>query len=107
MLDLQHQYNNCTTISHMKVSPTYWGPPSCEGLLYNCCIGVVQESNLNKLILIQIDLRLILTNAIDSGNEPLIPFFLNFSSQMWTWSSWLMHACGPTNTHSPHLVNQR
>jgi hypothetical protein len=45
MLDLQHQYNNCTTIPHMRVGPTYWGPPSCEGLLYSCCIGVVQESN--------------------------------------------------------------
>jgi hypothetical protein len=45
MLDLQHQYNNYTTIPHMRVDPTYWGPPSCEGLLYSCCIGVVQESN--------------------------------------------------------------
>jgi hypothetical protein len=45
MLDLQHQYNNCTTTPHMKVGPTYWGPPSCEELLYSCCIGVVQESN--------------------------------------------------------------
>jgi hypothetical protein len=27
---------------------TYWGPPSCEGLLYSCCIGVVQESNPHK-----------------------------------------------------------
>jgi hypothetical protein len=45
MLDLQHQYNNCTTIPHMRVGPTYWGPPSCERLLYSCCIGVVQESN--------------------------------------------------------------
>jgi hypothetical protein len=45
MLDLQHQYNNCTTISHMRVGPTYWGPPSYEGLLYSCCIDVVQESN--------------------------------------------------------------
>jgi len=45
MLDLQHQYNNCTTISHMRVGPTYWGPPSCEGLLCSYCIGVVQESN--------------------------------------------------------------
>jgi hypothetical protein len=42
MLDLQHQYNNCTTIPHMRVGPTYWGPPSCEGLLYSCCIDVVQ-----------------------------------------------------------------
>jgi hypothetical protein len=42
MLDLQHQYNNCTTIPHMRVGPTYWGPPSCEELLYSCCIGVVQ-----------------------------------------------------------------
>jgi hypothetical protein len=23
MLDLQHQYNNCTTIPHMRVGPTY------------------------------------------------------------------------------------
>jgi hypothetical protein len=45
MLDLQHQYNNCTTIPHMKVGPTCWGPPSCEGLLCRCCIGVVKESN--------------------------------------------------------------
>jgi len=45
MLDLQHQYNNCTTIPHMRVGPTYWGPPSCEGLLCSCCIGVVQELN--------------------------------------------------------------
>jgi hypothetical protein len=47
MLDLQHQYNNRTTIPHMRVGPTYWGPPSCKGLLYSCCIGVVQESNLH------------------------------------------------------------
>jgi hypothetical protein len=47
MLDLQHQYNNCTTIPHMKVGPTYWGPPSCKGLLCSCCIGIVQESNPN------------------------------------------------------------
>jgi hypothetical protein len=45
MLDLQHQYNNCTTIPHMRVGPIYWGPPSCEGLLYSCCIRIVQESN--------------------------------------------------------------
>jgi hypothetical protein len=48
MINLQHQYNNCTTISHMRVGPTYWGPPSCEGLLYSCCISVVQESNPKK-----------------------------------------------------------
>jgi hypothetical protein len=29
----------------MRVGLTYWGPPSCEELLYSCCIGVVQESN--------------------------------------------------------------
>jgi hypothetical protein len=45
MLDLQHQYNNGTTIPHMREDSTYWGPPSCEELLYSCCIGVVQESN--------------------------------------------------------------
>jgi hypothetical protein len=40
MLDLQHQYNNCTTIPHMRVGPTYWSPPSCEGLLYWCCTRI-------------------------------------------------------------------
>jgi hypothetical protein len=37
MLDLQHQYNNCTTIPHMRVGPTYWGPPHVRG----CCTVVV------------------------------------------------------------------
>jgi hypothetical protein len=41
MLDLQHQYNNCTTTSHMRVTSRYWGLPSYEGLLCSCCIGVV------------------------------------------------------------------
>jgi hypothetical protein len=45
MLDLQHQYNNCTTIPYMRVGPTYWSSPSCKMLLYSCCISVVQESN--------------------------------------------------------------
>jgi len=49
MLDLQHQYNNCTTIPHVRMGPTYWGPPSCEGL-YSYCIGIVQESNPMKLL---------------------------------------------------------
>jgi len=34
MLDLQHQYNNCTTIPHIRVGPTYWSPPLYEELLY-------------------------------------------------------------------------
>jgi hypothetical protein len=38
---VQHQYNNCTTTPHMRVGPSMWDPPSCEGLLYSCCIGVV------------------------------------------------------------------
>jgi len=25
----------------MRVDPSIWDPPSCEGLLYGCCIGVV------------------------------------------------------------------
>jgi len=29
----------------MRVGPTYWDPPSCEGVLYSCGSGVVQESN--------------------------------------------------------------
>jgi hypothetical protein len=45
ILDLQHQYNNCTTTPHMRVGLTHWGPSSCEGLLYSCCNSVVQESN--------------------------------------------------------------
>jgi hypothetical protein len=38
---VQHQYNNCTTTPHMRVGPSMWDSPSCEGLLYSCCIGVV------------------------------------------------------------------
>jgi hypothetical protein len=38
---VQHQYNNCTTTPHMRVGPSMWDPPSCEGLLYSCCIDVV------------------------------------------------------------------
>jgi hypothetical protein len=38
---VQHQYNNCTTIPHMRIGPSMWDPPSCEELLYSCCIGVV------------------------------------------------------------------
>jgi hypothetical protein len=53
MLDLQHQYNNCTTISHIRVGPSIWGPPSCEGLLYSCCIGVVNLTFSNDWTLLQ------------------------------------------------------
>jgi hypothetical protein len=45
ILDLQHQYNNCTTTPHKRVGPTHWSPPSCEELLCSSCDGVVQESN--------------------------------------------------------------
>jgi hypothetical protein len=45
MLNLQHQYNNHTTTPHIRVDPTHWGPLSCEGLLCDCCDGVVYESN--------------------------------------------------------------
>jgi hypothetical protein len=34
---VQYQYNNCTITPHMRVSPSMWAPPSCEGLLYWCC----------------------------------------------------------------------
>jgi hypothetical protein len=47
MLNLQHQHNNYTTTPHMIVDPTHWGPPSYEGLLCDCCDGVVYESNPN------------------------------------------------------------
>jgi hypothetical protein len=36
-----HHHNNCTTTHHMRVDPSVWGPPSCEGLLCSCCIDVV------------------------------------------------------------------
>jgi hypothetical protein len=38
---IQQLYN---TLSHEDGS-TYWDLFSCEGLLYSCYIGVVQESN--------------------------------------------------------------
>jgi hypothetical protein len=49
MLNLQYQHNNHTTIPHMRVDPTHWGPPSCEGLLCGCCDCVVYESNPNLI----------------------------------------------------------
>jgi hypothetical protein len=45
MLDLQYQHNKCTTTFYMRVDLTHWNPPSCKGLLYTCCDGVVHESN--------------------------------------------------------------
>jgi hypothetical protein len=45
-----HHHNNCTT-SHMKVDPSVWDTPSCEGLLCSCCIGVVNLTfSLNFLL---------------------------------------------------------
>jgi hypothetical protein len=38
---VQHQYNNGTTTPHMRVGPSMWDSPSCKGLLYSYCIGVV------------------------------------------------------------------
>jgi hypothetical protein len=38
---VQHQYNNGTTTPHMRVSPSMWSPPSCEGLLYSYYIGII------------------------------------------------------------------
>jgi hypothetical protein len=34
-------YNTNTTTPYMRVGPSMWDPPSCKGLLYRCCIGVV------------------------------------------------------------------
>jgi hypothetical protein len=48
ILDLQHEYNNCTTIPHMKVGPTHWSLPSCEELLWWCSTRI--KSLLIKLI---------------------------------------------------------
>jgi hypothetical protein len=39
-----HRYNNCTTPPHMGVDSTHWAPPPCEGVLRNCCGGVVYPS---------------------------------------------------------------
>jgi hypothetical protein len=37
----QQPHNNHTTTPHMRVGPSVWGPPLCEGLLCDCCDGVV------------------------------------------------------------------
>jgi hypothetical protein len=37
LIIVQHQYNN----SSHEVGLSMWDPPSCEGLLYNYCIGIV------------------------------------------------------------------
>jgi hypothetical protein len=36
-----HHHNKCTTLPYMRVCPTHWAPPSCEGVLCTCCVGVV------------------------------------------------------------------
>jgi hypothetical protein len=41
LIPIQHQYNNCTITLHMRADLSMWDLPSCEGLLYSCCIGVV------------------------------------------------------------------
>jgi hypothetical protein len=41
LIHTQHHHNNHTTTPHMRVGPSVWGPPSCEGLLCDCCVGVV------------------------------------------------------------------
>jgi hypothetical protein len=38
----------------MRVGPTHYGPPSCEGLLCTCCVGVVNLT-FSKLIMEQSD----------------------------------------------------
>jgi hypothetical protein len=37
LIHTQHHHNNHTTTLHMRVGPSVWGPPSCEGLLCWCC----------------------------------------------------------------------
>jgi hypothetical protein len=41
LIHTQHHHNNHTTIPHMSVGPSVWGPPSCEELLCGCCVGDV------------------------------------------------------------------
>jgi len=41
LIHTQHHHNNHTTIPHMRVGPSVWGPPSCEELLCDCCVGDV------------------------------------------------------------------
>jgi hypothetical protein len=36
-----HHHNKCTTTLHMMVDLSMWNPLSCEELLCNCYIGVV------------------------------------------------------------------
>jgi hypothetical protein len=37
VLGIWFLYNTNTTILYMRVGPSMWDPPSCEGLLYWCC----------------------------------------------------------------------
>jgi hypothetical protein len=57
MLDLHHQHNKYTTPPHMRICPSVWSPPSCEGVLCTCCAGDVQQSNPYIYIWKMIDLQ--------------------------------------------------
>jgi len=62
---VQYHHNNCTTTLHMRVDPSVWDPPSCEGLLYSCCIGVV---NLTFSIYIYIKAEFQLRVGLELGH---------------------------------------
>jgi hypothetical protein len=40
MINLHQHHNNCTTPSHMWLSPTHWILPSYDGVLWSCCVGI-------------------------------------------------------------------
>jgi len=56
LIPTQHHHNNCTTLPHIGVGPTHWTPPSCEGVLCNCCGGVVNLSISFILLRVMLDI---------------------------------------------------
>jgi hypothetical protein len=63
-------YNTNTTTPHRRVGPSMWDPPSCEGLLYSCCIGVVNIT----FSLIELNAHLYLSKWVE---------FISKDSRLW------------------------
>jgi hypothetical protein len=63
MLDLQHQYNNCTTIPHMRVGPTY---------VRGCCAVVVLVLYKNQIPCFLVELRTYWFMTLWSKNNEII-----------------------------------
>jgi hypothetical protein len=78
MLNLQHHHNNHTTTFHTKVDSTHWGPPSCEGLLWWCCVWIKSH---------------VLNDQTQWVGGPC-------GSGIWKWK-WLHVESGPTSIFFP------